>query len=119
MKWGQAIPNAPSGSMRLRPGCRRAVWPMLCSDEAPLAAIGDIELAHDRMLVAAIRGLSEQLADDVLAGGPSHAQIDPDTSMNVHTGGNPGARWLLCLANSTAGRYSRCRHRRDIWATRE
>lgn len=53
--------------------------------EAPLAAIGDIELAHDRMLVAAIRGLSEQLADDVLAGGPSHAQIDPDTSMNVHT----------------------------------
>ena len=53
--------------------------------EAPQAAIGDIELAHDRMLVAAIRGLSEQLADDVLAGGPSHAQIDPDTSMNVHT----------------------------------
>ena len=53
--------------------------------EAPQAAIGDIELAHDRMLVAAIRGLSEQLADDVLAGGPSHVQIDPDTSMNVHT----------------------------------
>ena len=53
--------------------------------EAPLAAIGDIELAHDRMLVAAIRGLSEQLADDLLAGGPSHVQIDPDTSMNVHT----------------------------------
>ena len=53
--------------------------------EAPLAAIGDIELAHDRMLVAAIRGLSDQLADDVLAGGPSHAQIDPDTALNVHT----------------------------------
>ena len=53
--------------------------------EAPLAAIGDIELAHDRMLVAAIRGLSEQLADDVLAGGPSYGQIDPDTAINLHT----------------------------------
>ena len=53
--------------------------------EAPLAAMGDIELAHDRMLVAAIRGLSDQLANDMLAGGPSHAQIDPDTALNVHT----------------------------------
>ena len=53
--------------------------------EAPQAAIGDIELAHDRMLVAAIRGLSDQLADDIRAGGPAHVQIDPDTSMNVHT----------------------------------
>ncbi|MEO5606726.1 MAG: histone deacetylase family protein [Polaromonas sp.] len=53
--------------------------------EAPQAAIGDIELAHDRMLVAALRGLSEQLADDVLAGGPPYVQLDPDTSMNVHT----------------------------------
>ena len=53
--------------------------------EAPLAAIGDIELAHDRMQVAAIRGLSEQLADDILAGGPVHVQIDPDTALNVHT----------------------------------
>ena len=53
--------------------------------EAPLAPIGDIELAHDRMLVAAIRGLSDQLADDILAGGPNHVQIDPDTSLNVHT----------------------------------
>jgi acetoin utilization deacetylase AcuC-like enzyme len=53
--------------------------------EAPLASIGDIELAHDRMLVAAIRGLSDQLADDIVAGGPTHVQIDPDTSLNVHT----------------------------------
>ena len=53
--------------------------------EAPQAPISDIELAHDRMMVAAIRGLSEQLADDICAGGPSHAQIDPDTLMNVHT----------------------------------
>ena len=53
--------------------------------EAPLAALGDIELAHDRMLIAAIRGLGDQLADDIRAGGPAHVQIDPDTSMNVHT----------------------------------
>jgi acetoin utilization deacetylase AcuC-like enzyme len=53
--------------------------------EAPQAPLVDIELAHDRMLVAAIRGLSDQLADDILAGGPEHVQIDPDTSMNVHT----------------------------------
>ncbi|MEO5661143.1 MAG: histone deacetylase family protein [Polaromonas sp.] len=53
--------------------------------EAPPAAIVDLELAHDRMLVAAIRGLSDQLADDILAGGPTHVPIDPDTSLNVHT----------------------------------
>lgn len=53
--------------------------------EAPQASLADIELAHDRMLVAALRGLSDQLADDILAGGPEHVQIDPDTSMNVHT----------------------------------
>ena len=53
--------------------------------EAPLASIADIELAHDRMLVAAIHGLGMQLADDITAGGPRYAQIDPDTSMNVHT----------------------------------
>ncbi|CAN5479252.1 histone deacetylase family protein [soil metagenome] len=57
----------------------------LDSQEAPLAAIGDIELAHDRMLVAAIRGLSDQLADDIRAGGPAYVQIDPDTALNVHT----------------------------------
>ncbi|MEO6016539.1 MAG: histone deacetylase family protein [Polaromonas sp.] len=53
--------------------------------EAPLAAIGDIELAHTRMMVAALRGLSDNLADDIAAGGPAHAQIDPDTLLNVHT----------------------------------
>ena len=53
--------------------------------EAPQAPIGDLELAHDRMLVAAIRGLCDQLADDVKAGGPAYAQVDPDTSLNVHT----------------------------------
>ncbi len=53
--------------------------------EAPQAPLADIELAHDRMMIAALRGLSDQLADDIAAGGPSHAQIDADTSLNVHT----------------------------------
>lgn len=53
--------------------------------DAPAAALADIELAHDRMHVAALRGLSEQLKEEILAGGPAHAQIDPDTAMNVHT----------------------------------
>ena len=53
--------------------------------EAPLAALRDIELAHDRMMVAGIRGLSDALTDEINAGGPSHAQIDPDTSLNVHS----------------------------------
>ena len=55
--------------------------------EAPHAAIGDIGLAHDRMMIAGIRGLGVQLAEDMKAGGPTHAQIDPDTTMNVHTWG--------------------------------
>ena len=53
--------------------------------EAPLASISDIELAHGRMHIAALRGLSDQLAEEVEAGGPTHTQVDPDTSMNVHT----------------------------------
>ena len=53
--------------------------------EAPLASISEIELAHDRMMVASIHGLSEQLADDIQAGGPRYAQIDPDTALNAYT----------------------------------
>jgi acetoin utilization deacetylase AcuC-like enzyme len=53
--------------------------------EAPSASISDIELAHDRMHIAALRGLSDQLAEEIQAGGPAYAQVDPDTSMNVHT----------------------------------
>jgi acetoin utilization deacetylase AcuC-like enzyme len=53
--------------------------------EAPQASLADLELAHGRMLIAALRGLGEQLADEIAAGGPTHAQIDPDTSMNVNT----------------------------------
>lgn len=53
--------------------------------EAPEASTAELELAHGRMHVAALRGLSEQLQDEIAAGGPSHAQVDPDTALNVHT----------------------------------
>lgn len=53
--------------------------------EAPQATVGDLEMAHGRMHVAAIRGLTDSLREDIAAGGPSHAQVDPDTSLNVHT----------------------------------
>jgi acetoin utilization deacetylase AcuC-like enzyme len=53
--------------------------------DAPLASLADLELAHGRMMIAALRGLSDGLTDEILAGGPRHAQIDPDTSMNVST----------------------------------
>ena len=53
--------------------------------EAPVAPLGDIELAHGRMYVASLRGLSDVLKEDIEAGGPSHSQVDSDTSMNVHT----------------------------------
>jgi acetoin utilization deacetylase AcuC-like enzyme len=53
--------------------------------EAPIAPITDIELAHGRMHVAAMRGLSDGLREEIEAGGPTHAQVDPDTSINIHT----------------------------------
>jgi acetoin utilization deacetylase AcuC-like enzyme len=53
--------------------------------EAGQASVSDIELAHGRMYVASLRGLTDELRDEIKAGGPSHAQIDPDTSINVHT----------------------------------
>ena len=53
--------------------------------EAPEAALADIELAHDRMHVAALRGMSDRLNEELMAGGPNYAQLDTDTSINAHT----------------------------------
>jgi acetoin utilization deacetylase AcuC-like enzyme len=53
--------------------------------EATPASTSDIELAHDRMYVAAIRGLNAELKEDIAAGGADHLQIDTDTSINIHT----------------------------------
>ena len=53
--------------------------------EAPIAPLVDIELAHGRIHVASLRGLSDVLKEEIEAGGPTHSQVDPDTSLNVHT----------------------------------
>jgi acetoin utilization deacetylase AcuC-like enzyme len=53
--------------------------------EASPASLADIELAHGRMHVAALRGLSDALKEEIAAGGPAHSQVDPDTSLNIHT----------------------------------
>jgi acetoin utilization deacetylase AcuC-like enzyme len=58
---------------------------VLARFDATEASLTDIELAHDRMHVAALRGLSDRLVDDQNAGGPAYLQIDPDTTMNAHT----------------------------------
>jgi acetoin utilization deacetylase AcuC-like enzyme len=53
--------------------------------QAPAASAQDLELAHDKLHVAAMRGMREELAEHIAAGGPTLAQIDPDTAMNMHT----------------------------------
>ena len=53
--------------------------------EAPEVPMVDIELAHGRMHAASLRGLTDRLRDEIAAGGPTHTQIDPDTSINVHS----------------------------------
>ena len=53
--------------------------------QAAQAPIVDLELAHGRMHIAALRGLTDGLREDINAGGPTHAQVDPDTSINLHT----------------------------------
>lgn len=53
--------------------------------EAPTVPLADLELAHNRMHVAALRGLSDQIGEDQQSGGPPLSYIDPDTAMNAHT----------------------------------
>jgi acetoin utilization deacetylase AcuC-like enzyme len=53
--------------------------------EAPEASLSDIELAHDRLHVAAMRGLKEELLEQADAGGSPYSYIDPDTAMNAHS----------------------------------
>src|SRR3954471_4463775 len=53
--------------------------------EAPLASTSDVELAHDKMHVTSMRGLAEELEDEIRAGGRPYAMIDPDTAMNPHS----------------------------------
>ena len=63
--------------------------------EAPLASLNDIELAHDRLHVAALRGLTLRLVEEQAAGGPEHTSLDSDTSINAHT-------WTAALRSAGA-----------------
>jgi Deacetylases, including yeast histone deacetylase and acetoin utilization protein len=63
--------------------------------DAPLASLSDIELAHDRMYVASVRGMSDRVVEEQLAGGSAYQQIDTDTSMNAHT-------WTAALRSAGA-----------------
>ena len=58
---------------------------MRWSGTRPQASLADIELAHDRMHVAALQGLTQRLIEEQQAGGPEYSQIDTDTSINSHT----------------------------------
>ena len=50
------------------------------------ANLAEIKLAHRRLHIASIRGMSDWLhEDDVAAGEPQHFSLDTDTSMNSHT----------------------------------
>ena len=51
--------------------------------DVPLASLDEVELAHSRMHVAALRGMRDMLVEDQDAGGPRYAMIDPDTAMNT------------------------------------
>ena len=53
--------------------------------EAPLASTDLLELAHDRMHVAAVRGLAQTVIEEEDAGGDGLMYIDPDTAMNRHS----------------------------------
>jgi acetoin utilization deacetylase AcuC-like enzyme len=53
--------------------------------EPPLAAPAELELAHDRLHIAAMRGLAEEVQQEEAAGGDGLLYIDPDTAMNPYT----------------------------------
>ena len=53
--------------------------------DVPEASLSDLELAHGRLHVASLRGLHDQLVEDMLAGGPAHLYVDADTAINAHT----------------------------------
>jgi len=53
--------------------------------EVPLATMEQLLLAHTPEHVEHLQSLAQRLVADAPAGGPDHAQIDPDTCMNGFT----------------------------------
>jgi hypothetical protein len=47
--------------------------------------LADIELAHGRMYIASLRGLSDALIEDMQAGGPSHTALDISSCLESMT----------------------------------
>ena len=62
-----------------------ALGEQLAWSEAPLATLEQLELAHSPFHVQSLRGLHDRLCNERLAGGPAHAAVDPDTSINEWT----------------------------------
>lgn len=53
--------------------------------DAPKASVYDLELAHSRLHVAAMRGLDHMMQEELQAGGDGCSQIDTDTVLCPHT----------------------------------
>lgn len=53
--------------------------------DAPKASVYDLELAHSRLHVAAMRGLDHMMQEELQAGGDGYSQIDTDTVLCPHT----------------------------------
>jgi acetoin utilization deacetylase AcuC-like enzyme len=90
MTWATAIPNAPQRldaieDRLLMTGVARR----LDRREADPATLADIELAHGRMHVAALRGLSDMLREEIEAGGPTTRQARPGHLDQLSTPGMP------------------------------
>ena len=58
---------------------------MLDRREAPQAPIADLELAHGRMHIAALRGLTDGLRDEVQAGGPIRGTLKHSEKLGNET----------------------------------
>jgi acetoin utilization deacetylase AcuC-like enzyme len=54
-------------------------------DDIALATLPQITRAHSVAHLEHLEALSQRLVEDVPAGGPDHAQVDPDTSLNRFT----------------------------------
>ena len=53
--------------------------------DAPCAQLADIARAHDSQYLTALHARSEQLKQELLAGGPPYAYIDSETALNAYT----------------------------------
>ncbi|MDO8276347.1 MAG: histone deacetylase family protein, partial [Serpentinimonas sp.] len=49
------------------------------------ASQSELELAHSRSYIASLRGMTDELNEEIKAGGPQRLQLDPDTSINPYT----------------------------------